>query len=128
MGCVYFKIGVLFSQIAPGGFRILSAIDQTAALLDLDLVITSGCDGAHSGPNDPHHRGEAYDVRSHEFEQDTKDKVLASFIRILGPEFYAFLEAPATDNEHFHVQVRKGATYPNPLASASGGAGGGKAA
>jgi hypothetical protein len=26
--------------------------------------------------------------------------------------FYAFLEAPGTANEHIHVQVRKGTQYP----------------
>lgn len=52
------KDGVLFLKIAPAGFRILSAIDQVAQALSLDLVITSGTDGEHSGPLDPHHRGE----------------------------------------------------------------------
>lgn len=126
MGCTYFKSGVLFTVIAPGGFRILSAIDQTAALLDLDLVITSACDGTHSGPTDPHHRGEAYDVRSHDLEPDVKDKVLATLIKILGPEFYVFLESPGTDNEHFHGQVRKGTTYPSPFVSSASGTGGSK--
>lgn len=113
MSVVLVKSGVLFTLIAPGGFRILSAIDQTAAKLNLDLIITSGCDGVHSGPSDPHHRGEAYDVRSHEFDQDTKDKVLDSIMAVLGwDDFYGFLESPATDNEHFHIQVKKGTTYP----------------
>ncbi len=26
--------------------------------------------------------------------------------------FYFFLESPDTDNEHFHIQVRKGTVYP----------------
>jgi hypothetical protein len=26
--------------------------------------------------------------------------------------FYGFLESPGTDNEHFHVQVKKGTVYP----------------
>lgn len=125
MGCTYYKQNVLFSQIAPGGFRILSAIDQAAAKLDLDLIITSGTDGTHSGPNDPHHRGEAYDVRSHDFIPDQKDKVLAEILNILGTAFFGFLESPNTDNEHFHFQVKKGTTYPDPLASGGSGAGGG---
>lgn len=112
MGCVYVKSGVLFSIIGPGGFRILSAIDQTAKKL-CDLVITSGCDGEHSGPNDPHHLGNAYDVRSHEFSQEQKDLILAQTMNYLGwDQFYGFLESPGTDNEHFHFQVKKGTTYP----------------
>lgn len=112
MSCLYTKAGVQFTVIAPGGFRILSAFDQTAAKLGLDLVITSACDGTHSGPTDPHHSGNAYDVRSHDFEDDVKDRILAEVRTTLGPQFFIFLEAAGTDNEHFHCQVAKGTTYP----------------
>lgn len=112
-GVVQVKSSVLFTVIAPGGFRILSAIDQVAKQMSCDLTITSGCDGLHSGPDDPHHRGEAYDVRSHDFAQDQKDLVLAQIMNKLGwDQFYGFLESPGTDNEHFHFQVKKGTTYP----------------
>lgn len=124
MGCVYVKMGVLFSVIEPGGFRILSAIDQAAAKLNFDLIITSACDGVHSGPTDPHHRGMAYDVRSHEFTEDQKNSVLAEILKTLGPAFFGFLESPDTDNEHFHFQVKKGTTYPDPLQSNASGTGG----
>jgi hypothetical protein len=112
MGVIRTKPGVEFSLIAPGGFRILSALDQCAALLDTDLIITSACDGCHSGQNDPHHRGEAYDVRSHDLSADQKERILKTVMGILGERFYGFLEAPDTDNEHFHYQVRKGTEYP----------------
>lgn len=111
MGVVRVKDGVQFTVIAPGGFRILTAIDLTAKLEDIDLVITSACDGAHSGPNDPHHRGEAYDVRSKGLEN--KEAVLAHINALLDQEhFYGFLESPGTDNEHFHFQVKKGTVFP----------------
>ena len=113
MNVVTAKPGVQFTVISPGGFRILAAIDDTCQKLGLDLVITSACDGEHSGPNDPHHRGEAYDVRSHGFTEEDKDEILASLIDILGQDhFYAFLESPGTENEHFHIQVKKGTTFP----------------
>jgi hypothetical protein len=114
MGVVQVKSGVLFTTIAPGGFRILSAIDQACAKLNIgDFVITSGCDGEHSGPVDPHHSGNAYDVRSHDFTADQKDVILANVLTTLGwDRFYGFLESPGTDNEHFHFQVKKGTTYP----------------
>jgi hypothetical protein len=112
-GVVLVKDGVSFNKIAPGGFRILSAIDNAAYALGLDLVITSACDGEHSGPNDPHHRGEAYDVRSHDFDEFTKQKVLDSVMNYLEiNQFYGFLESPGTENEHFHFQVKKGITFP----------------
>lgn len=113
MNVLRVKEGVLFSTIAPAGFRILSAIDQVSQALSVDLVITSGTDGEHSGPNDPHHRGEAYDVRCQGFSAELKDQILAGVMRKLGfDRFYGFLEAAGTTNEHFHFQVKKGTTYP----------------
>jgi len=113
VGVVRTKPGVLFTVIAPGGVRILSAIDQTAAKLDADLTITSACDGVHSGSGDPHHRGEAYDVRSHDFLAEQKQFVLDQIMEILGWErFYGFLESPGSDNEHYHFQTKRGTVYP----------------
>lgn len=108
MGVVRVKDGVAFSVIAPGGFRILAAINYATS--QTDLVITSGTDGEHSGPNDPHHRGEAYDVRTKDLTN--KQGVLETIQAFLGDAFYAFLESPDTDNEHIHIQVKKGTTYP----------------
>lgn len=113
IGVTTTKEGVLFQKIAPSGFRILSAIDQTAWNLGIDLVITSGTDGEHSGPNDPHHRGEAYDVRSHGFAEELKQQVIDAVMSLLGFErFYGFLEAAGSQNEHFHFQIKKNTTYP----------------
>ena len=113
MNVVYVKPGVLFTVIAPGGFEILRAITDCASTQNTDLTITSACDGEHSGPTDPHHRGEAYDVRSHDLAPDVKQNVLTYINTILGADqFYGFLEAAGTDNEHFHFQVKKGTTYP----------------
>lgn len=124
MSCLYVKQNVEFTKIAPGGFRILSALDQTTAKLGIDLVLTSACDGEHSGTNDPHHRGEAYDIRSHDLVAIDKDRVLATVMSLLGWDcFYGFLEAPGTDNEHFHFQVKKGTEYPPPFQSTTSGGG-----
>ena len=107
--CVRIKDGVQF-KISPGGIRILAAFDHAAGIIVHDITITSGCDGEHSGPEDPHHRGDAYDARTH----DLPDKQLAlkAVQDFLGDRFYAFLEDPETDNEHIHCQVRKGTVYP----------------
>lgn len=107
------KDGVQFTIISPGGFRILEAISKTARTLGFDLTITSACDGMHSGPDDPHHRGEAYDIRTHDLPQDQKAVVLNSLQALLPlANFFSFIEAPGADNEHIHVQVRKGTEYP----------------
>jgi len=109
--CVRVKDGVEFTMIAPGGFCILAAINATTAFVGRDLTITSACDGIHSGIDDPHHRGEAYDVRTH----DLPDKLAAlqQIINLLGEErFYCFLEDPDSENEHIHCQVRRGIPFP----------------
>jgi hypothetical protein len=113
MNVLHVKPGVSFSVIAPGGFVILSALQRTCILESTDLTVTSGCDGEHSGPNDPHHRGEAYDVRSHDFDPVKKQAVLQTCLRMLPEDrFFGFIESPGTDNEHFHFQVKKGTTFP----------------
>lgn len=109
--CVRVKEGVEFSVIAPGGFMILAAIQNATATISHDLTITSGTDGLHSGPNDPHHRGEAYDVRTNDLPD--KQAALAAILAKLPPEnFFVFIEDPGTVNEHIHGQVKKGTIYP----------------
>jgi hypothetical protein len=113
MNVVRVKPGVEFTVIAPGGFRMLAAFDDCCQKVGVDLWITSACDGVHSGPTDPHKRGEAYDLRSHGFTEDQKDDILTTVMGYLGwDDFYGFLEAPGTENEHFHFQVKKGRTFP----------------
>lgn len=109
--CVQVKPGVEFAVIAPGGFVLLSAIQRAAASLSHDLTITSGTDGVHSGPNDPHHRGEAYDVRTNDLPD--KQAALEALQGFLPTDlFFSFIEDPGTVNEHIHCQVRKGTVYP----------------
>lgn len=105
------KDGVTF-VFAPGGALILEAMKATSKSLALDLTITSGSDGIHSGPQDPHHFGNAYDVRSHDLDDATKQKVLAAMMATLGwDHFFGFVEAPGTDNEHYHYQVKKATAF-----------------
>ena len=112
MGIVTIKEGALFETIAPGGFVLLHAIQSAADSLSVDLTITSGTDGTHSGLADPHHRGEAYDLRVHDFPADLQQKILEHIQEIAGPSFFAFIEDPGTSNLHIHCQVRKGTKYP----------------
>ncbi len=127
-GCVRVKDGVQFSVIAPGGFRILSALDQAALTLDLDVTITSACDGQHSGLSDPHHLGRAYDVRTHDHTSEDVQKILRMVMDDLARtpndeptrvgaglatmHFYGFLEDAGKSNEHLHFQQRQGTEYP----------------
>lgn len=112
------KEGVQFTKIAPGGVRILAALENCANRISHDLTITSACDGVHSGPEDPHHKGEAYDVRSHDLPD--KNLALGYIQEFLGERFYAFLEDATETNEHLHVQVKKGTVYPPASISNAG--------
>lgn len=111
MPCVRVKEGVQFAVIAPGGFMILAAIQAAAISISHDLTITSGTDGEHSGPDDPHLRGEAYDVRTNDLSD--KNAALAAIEKNLPPaNFFIFIEDEGTTNEHIHGQVRKNTAYP----------------
>lgn len=112
MARVLVKSGVAFTVIAPAGVCILQALKAAARALDRDLTITSACEGEHSGPDDPHHRGCAYDIRSHDIDPAMRAKVLDTIMSGLARDrFYGFLEARGTSNEHYHVQLRKGASF-----------------
>ena len=124
MGLVKVNPGVQFAVIDPAGFRLLRAFDTVAEGEPFDLVITSGTDGAHSGPDDPHHLGKAYDVRSHDFPEPQKSNVLRWIMLELGADpqpssgglvtdkFFGWIESSGTPNEHYHFQLRKDATLP----------------
>lgn len=106
------KPGVTFTVIAPAGFLILQAMKYVSKLLGMDLTITSGTDGEHSGPLDPHKVGEAYDVRSHDMRPPQKSAFLMAIMNELGTaHFYGLLEGLNTPDEHFHVQKAKGTTF-----------------
>jgi hypothetical protein len=115
MGTLQVKGGVDFGpSLAPAGARILEALKQVVEPLDFNLTITSARDGVHSGPADPHHSGEAFDVRSNTFQLGQKLAVLTSIRQKLYREprrFYAFLEDAGGPNEHFHIQRRAGTSY-----------------
>lgn len=109
---VHVKPGVRFGVVSPAGFRILEALKQTAADLALDLTITSGTDGVHAGPTDPHYLGSAYDVRSHGFTPAIQTLVLTTLLGHLGHDYFSgFLEHPGTAVEHFHIQRRVGTQF-----------------
>jgi hypothetical protein len=106
------KPGVEFAVVAPAGFLILQALRAASDELGVDLTITSGTDGAHSGPADPHHRGEAYDVRSHDLDPAVRARTLGLVMVDLGwQRFFGFIESPETPNAHFHFQKKKGTAF-----------------
>lgn len=117
--------GVEFSVIAPGGFRILAALDHCTQVIDRDLVITAGTDHHHDGR---HVTGEAFDVRVKDFDVPTILRLRQTAAAILGPRFTVLYEVPseptdpqlkaiafvngAASGPHLHVQVKRGTVYP----------------
>lgn len=120
MGKLLIKSGVDFQtstpgidrdSLAPAGARILEVLKQIAASSPFDVTITSAADGTHSGPADPHHSGEAFDIRTHGLSPEQIIRLLGDVRIRLGIRFYAFVEAPNQANEHIHIQRRKGTVY-----------------
>ena len=115
MGRLLTKTGVEFGpSLAPAGARILDALKRLVPDYPFDVTITSARDGAHSGPNDPHAKGEAFDLRTNTLTDDQTRDLLTDLRRVLYKtprKFYAFLENPALPTEHIHCQRRKGITY-----------------
>ncbi|MGH9411310.1 MAG: hypothetical protein ACRD1V_17890 [Vicinamibacterales bacterium] len=130
-GAVVYVPSAQFTLIAPAGFRLLAAIERAARALGYNVTITSACDGTHSGANDPHHRGCAYDVRTHNLVDEQKTVLLQTIVddcrdadegpsvplstlahSLASRRFFGFVEDFGTANEHIHVQLRQGRTYP----------------
>ena len=115
MGRLLVKPGVSFGEaLAPAGARILEVLKRITPAYPFDVTITSARDGTHSGPGDPHHKGEAFDLRTNTLTAEQKALLLLDLRETLykAPrKFYAFLEAPGQSYEHIHCQRRKGVTY-----------------
>lgn len=110
---------------APGGFRILAALDAATKILGRDLTLTAGTNDHSTGR---HPLGEAYDVRTRDLTTQDILRLVDYLQRILGERFYVVYEVPnrppdpalatiATINPdasgpHVHVQVRRGTEYP----------------
>ena len=109
------KPGVEFGEVlAPAGARILDVLKRLAPKYQFNLVITSARDGVHSGPSDPHHSGEAFDLRTHTLTDTQIQLLLLDLREALYREprlFYAFYEAAGTANAHIHCQRRAGKIY-----------------
>jgi hypothetical protein len=127
-GLIHVKDGVSFRIIASAGFRLLEAIQHTARRLNVDLTITCACE-AHP-PTDPHALGEAYDLRTHGFDDDQKRAILRELMLelrddtvegsdmpkpasngLVTRQFFGWIEHLGQPNEHIHVQRRHGIVY-----------------
>ena len=126
MGVIRFKLGVELTRMDPAGVRLIGSLDRVARSMPVDLTVTCGCEGHPA--SDPHTLGRAYDVRTHDLTPDQKDFVLRGMLLDLQESdtdapvavsdglattrFFGWLEHPGEDDEHLHVQQRKGVTFP----------------
>lgn len=120
--------GAHFAVIAPAGFRILAVLDTATRILQQDLLITCGTED--HAPEDPHSRGEAYDVRVRGIPPTVLVKLVLLLTQTLGPRFTVLLETPVplidpvlsaiqtinvhATGPHLHIQQKKGTVYPPP--------------
>ena len=78
------KPGAVLGTPAPAGFRLLAAIDRASRLVRVDLTLTCGTDS--HGPDDPHTRGEAYDVRTRDLTASQAQRVLRAVLTDLSAD------------------------------------------
>lgn len=101
------KESVRFYVIRRELLHLLDIADKVFAWHHLDCIVTSGTD-SHQ-PDDPHYNGYAIDLRTHHIADDgIKQAIVTQLQTEAGDDFYVFLEAPGTSNEHIHAQCRKG--------------------
>jgi hypothetical protein len=104
------KPGVEFKGFSKGLVKILQELLEVDS--PVPIVITSGSDGSHM-KNSKHYKFEAVDVRSKSFpSRDSKLKYRRDLLNRLGPKFTVILEGEGLEYEHFHIQVKRGQSYP----------------
>ena len=111
---IHFKATVRLKRWTKAIHRMFDAVEQTMNMFVWcpEIVITSINDSVH-GAKSRHYTDEAIDLRTRNFTNEA-DKI-AFIIELraeLGPKFTVLHESRGTSNEHIHVQVVKGGTYP----------------
>ena len=100
-----------FSSVAIT--HMLFNLSRVSNQLGIDFTITSGNDGhgIHMRGS-KHYINQAIDVRSKSFSPEMKKTIWESMKTQMGPKFFVDLEHEGRDNEHFHIQVRQGTSFP----------------
>lgn len=126
---ITFKENVKFVKLTPALVWMLYALEEFhreyTGIQPDTIVITSVNDSRHL-PNSRHYQDEALDIRSKNFPTLDSKRVfrktfesflnkhplLDSYTPIRTNKFRVILESEMSDNEHFHAQVKKGASFP----------------
>lgn len=122
MRSVQFKEGVVVKELTPALMWIFECLGTALNSYSwlTETVVTSVNDGLHAKTS-RHYTNEAVDVRAKHFktldEKRNYMEILDLFLNqdpeaLKSSSFVILHEYVGTDNEHFHIQVRKGITYP----------------
>lgn len=106
-----FKSEVKLNCGSPAICHILFNLSKVSDLNKIDLVVTSGNDSSHM-VGSKHYMDLAVDVRSKHFDHHLKYKIWNDLRSRLGEKFFVDLENEGSPNEHFHIQVAKGKSFP----------------
>lgn len=129
-----FKPGVTVDGLADGGRKIHDFFEAYAGAMSHPVLVTCTTgDPALHGPNDPHTKGNAFDIGVKGLEPDEIVAMYRAAAHVLGPEFTVLFEVHPDDGpdlpqelhdiaylnshatgQHLHVQVKKGLTYCAP--------------
>jgi hypothetical protein len=112
---IFFKSNVRLKRYTPSIRLILEILDninrEKIPNYPEDWTITSINDSTHM-KNSKHYLDEAIDMRSKNFENETRKHEFKDRIQFaLGPRFTVLYENAGTDNQHFHIQVKKGQAF-----------------
>lgn len=106
------KQSVFFGGFTTGNVEILYALVRMAKMYEFDIVITSANDSKHVAES-KHYKNMAVDVRSKNFYDHAQKSIFMDRLRYsLGPEYTVILEEEGEEDEHFHIQVKKGLYKP----------------
>ena len=117
---IAFKSNVRFKILTESLIFILNRLSWAHDKFSKDcpktLTITSINDSQHMG-NSRHYTNEAIDLRSKDFISNVAKsrfrENLENFLNENNPDkFTVLLESLGKDNEHFHIQVKKGQKFP----------------
>ncbi len=113
---IYFKPNVRIKVFTPAiRFILFTLYDLNAKKLDaypIDWWVTSINDSTHL-PNSKHYLDQAIDLRSKNFADEMSKKIfLAELKDKLGSKFTVLYENAGEPQEHFHIQVKKGISFP----------------
>jgi hypothetical protein len=101
------KPSVRFTVLRREMWKVFPIIEEIWQRKATVATITCGTE-AH-GQDDPHTQGFAIDVRSKNLPSDEiRHEVLYELRSSLGEDYTVLLEYEGQDNEHYHIQIKKG--------------------